>query len=94
MATLQLTQVYLEPTQKKAISAKAKSLGVKPSELIREAVDTYLAGMTAEELVLLDHASRQAADEFAAMSKQLDATNARLDRAFKEIEALRRKAAA
>lgn len=93
MATLQLTQVYLEPDQKKALSAKAKTQGVKLSEVIRDAVDTYLAGVTSEELKLLDAATRKAAEDFDAMSKQLDTTNAKLDRALAEIARLRRKAA-
>jgi len=94
MATLQLTQVYLEPSQKKALGEKAKSLGVKPSELIREAVNTYLAGVTVDELMLLDRATKQAGDDFAAMNSQLDETNTKLDRVFEEIDLLHRKAAA
>lgn len=94
MASLQLTQVYLEPGQKKALGVKAKSMGVKLSVLIREAVDTYLAGVTSEELMLLDRATKQAADDFTAMCAQLDNTNAHLDKAFQEIERLRKRAAA
>lgn len=94
MATLQLTQVYLEPGQKAALSKKAKTARVGVSEVIREAVDTYLAGITADELRLLDSATRQAAVELDAMARQLHETNNKLDRAFRTIEAMRRERAA
>lgn len=69
-------------------------MGVKPSELIREAVDTYLAGVTSDDLMLLDRATKKAADDFTAMCAQLDKTNANLDKAFQEIELLRKRVAA
>jgi hypothetical protein len=94
MATLQLTQVYLEPAQKKALGQKAKARGVKVSEVIRDAVDTYLAGVTSEELLLLDRATARAAEDFAAMGKQLDETNEKLDKTFAKIAVLRNRAAA
>lgn len=93
MATLELTQVYLDPQQKQALAAKARAEGVKVSELIRDAVDTYLAGITGEELELLDSATRRAADDLAAMARRLDETNGKLDAAFAEIERLRKEAA-
>jgi hypothetical protein len=94
MATLQLTQVYLDPKQKAALAKKAKTAKVGVSEVIRDAVDAYLAGMTVDELRLLDSASKQAAAELDAMSQQLKATNARLDNAFRAIAVMQAKAAA
>lgn len=94
MATLQLTQVYLDPNQKAALSKKAQAAKVGVSEVIREAVDAYLAGVTVEELRLLDSATKQAAAELDAMSKQLKATNAKLDQTFRAIGMMRMKAAA
>ena len=39
MATLQLTQVYLEREQKKGLQARAKANGTKVAEEVRRAVD-------------------------------------------------------
>ena len=94
MATLQLTQVYLEPNQKTALSKKAKAAKVGVSEVIRDAVDAYLAGITVDELRLLDSGTKQAAAELNAMVQQLKATNIKLDHAFRTIEAMQAKEAA
>ena len=94
MATLQLTQVYLEPTQKAALSKKAKAAKVGVSEVIRDAVDAYLAGITVDELRLLDSGTKQAAAELNAMVKQLKGTNTKLDDAFRTIAAMKVKEAA
>ena len=89
MASRQLTQVYLDAEQKAALQKRAKEKGSKVAEEIRNAVDTYLTGVSPEELELLDIASREAAKEFDAMSKTLDATNKKLDSVFKELEKVR-----
>ncbi len=91
MAGRQLTQVYLDAEQKTALQKKAKEKGSKVAEEIRSAVDNYLTGVTPEEMDLLDIASREAAKEFGAMSKVLDATNKKLDSVFKELEKMRAK---
>lgn len=89
MTTRQLTQVYLEPAQKKALQVRAKAKGTKVSEEIRSAVDAYLAGVTPEELELLDKASREAEKELGAMVRTLDATNRKLDAVFAELGRIR-----
>jgi hypothetical protein len=94
MANLQLTQVYLEPRQKSALSKKAKAAKVGVSEVIRDAVDAYLSGITVDELRLLDSGTKQAAAELDAMARQLKATNAKLDHAFRAIDSMHAKAAA
>lgn len=94
MATLQLTQVYLDPNQKAALSKKAKAAKVGVSEVIRDAVDAYLSGITVDELRLLDSATKQAGAELDAMAQQLKATNATVDNAFSTIATLQTKAAA
>ena len=94
MATLQLTQVYLEPAQKAALSKKAKAAKIGVSEVIRDAVEAYLAGMSIEDLRLLDSATKHAKAEFDEMTAQLKATNTKLDDAFRQIEAMRLKAVA
>lgn len=83
MAARQLTQVYLEPAQKAALQKRAKSKGTKLSEEIRAAVDTYLAGITAEELDVLDKATQEAEKHLVAMANQLKSTNKRLETVFR-----------
>ena len=88
MSTRLLTQVYLDPDQKMALQKRANAKGTKLSEEIRNAVNTYLAGVTTEELELLDAASREAEKELKAMAQTLDTTNTRLDAVFVELERL------
>jgi predicted urease superfamily metal-dependent hydrolase len=86
---LVLTQVYLEPKQKKALAAKAKATGRKSSDLVREAVDGLLLGVSPVELTQLDEATKRAEADIKAMVKALDA-NARNHKAFMaEITKLR-----
>jgi plasmid stability protein len=91
MATLQLTQVYLEREQKKALQARAKAHGTKVAEEVRRAVDAYLAGVTTEELGALDAGTQRAANHLAEMSADLDRVNARLDAAFSKLGGAERK---
>jgi Ribbon-helix-helix protein, copG family len=79
--SLVLTQVYLEPNQKKQLAAKAKAAGRKSSDLLREAVDALLLGVNPTELAQLDEASRRAEVDLKAMVKTLDA-NAKGHKAF------------
>jgi hypothetical protein len=91
--TLVLTQVYLEPQQKKQLAAKAKSSGRKSSDLVREAVDALLLGVSPTELAQLDEASKRAAADIKAMVKTLDA-NAKGHKSFMaEMTKLRAAAA-
>ncbi len=86
MAILRLTRVYLERGQKAALQKTAKEKGTKVAEEIRSAVDGYLTGATAEDLKLLNAASREARKHLDAMVEELDAVNAKLDAAFTEME--------
>ncbi len=86
MATLRLTQVYLKSAQKAALQKKAKAKGTKVAEEIRNAVDAYLTGVTAEDLKLLDVATREAKNHLDAVIEKLDAVNKKLDVAFAEME--------
>ena len=79
MATLELTQVYLEREQKSALQRRAKENGTKVAEEIRRAVDAYLAGISPEELRLLDEGTRKAEKHLKEMAGDLDRVNARLD---------------
>lgn len=86
MPSLQLTQVYLEQRQKDALQALAKTNGTKVAEEMRRAVDAYLAGISAEELRLLDEGTRNAQRHIVEMIDDLDAINSRLDAVFKKLE--------
>lgn len=89
---MELTQVYLEPEQKKGLRAKARAHGTKLAEEVRRAVDAYLAGVSPEELKLLDEGSRKAARHLNEMCQELDRINARLDEAFAQLVSTRTKA--
>jgi hypothetical protein len=81
MNTMVLTQTYLEPQQKKALTAQARQSGRKVSELMRDAVDAAIAGVTIEDLRTLDAGTRRAQTDLAAMLDELQ-TNAREHAAF------------
>ena len=85
MARMELTQIYLEPGQKKALQAKARAHGTKVAEEVRRAVDAYLAGISPEQLELLDAATRTAERHLNEMVRELDLINGRLDRAFAQL---------
>ena len=88
---MELTQVYLEPAQKKALQAKARARGTRLAEEVRRAIDVYLAGVSPEELELLDAGSRRAAHQLSEMTQDLDRINARLDEAFAMLSQRRAK---
>ena len=91
MSTLQLTQVYLEREQKKRLQARAKANGTKVAEEVRRAIDAYLAGVSSEELKLLDIGTRRAEKHLAEMAGELDRVNAKLDAAFAQLDRQHRK---
>jgi hypothetical protein len=82
---MELTQVYLEPEQKTQLQRRAKENGTKVAEEIRRAVDAYLAGISPEELRLLDEGTRKAEKHIMEMAGELDRINARLDAAFAQL---------
>lgn len=92
MATMELTQVYLEPGQKKALQARAKAHGTKVAEEVRRAVDAYLAGVAPEDLQLLDEGTRRAERHLKEMAQELDVINGKLDRAFAQLSHVAKKA--
>lgn len=91
MSTLQLTQVYLERDQKNALQARAKANGTKVAEEVRRAVDAYLAGISPEDLRLLDEGTRKAERHLSEMAEDLDRMNARLDATFATLDRQRRR---
>jgi predicted DNA-binding protein len=86
---LTLTQIYLEPEQKKSLAARAKEIGRKPSEAIRDAIDAYVAGVTIDDLKLLDVATQRAEKDLKEMVKVLDAGQKRAKTFFAEIEKIK-----
>jgi hypothetical protein len=86
MPTLQLTQVYLEREQKKGLQARAKANGTKVAEEVRRAVDAYLAGISPEDLRLLDEGTRKAQRHLSEMATDLDRVNAKLDAVFDRLD--------
>jgi predicted DNA-binding protein len=86
---LALTQIYLEPEQKKSLAARAKAIGRKPSEAIRDAIDAYVAGVTIDDLKLLDVATKKAEKDLKEMVKVLDAGQKRSNAFFAEIEKIK-----
>lgn len=87
---LVLTRVYLDAAQKKALAAKAKKMGRKSSDLVREAVDALLLGVNAVELKQLDEASKRAELDIKDMIATLDANTKRHKSFMAEIARLRR----
>ncbi|HEX6136620.1 MAG TPA: hypothetical protein VF059_03130 [Casimicrobiaceae bacterium] len=92
MAAMELTQVYLEHEQKKGLQARARANGTKVAEEVRRAVDAYLAGISTEDLRLLDEGTRKAERHLKEMATDLDRINARLDAAFAQLSRRRPKA--
>ena len=91
MSTLQLTQIYLEREQKKRLQARAKANGTKVAEEVRRAIDAYLAGVSPEELKLLEIGTRRAEKHLAEMAGELDRVNAKLDAAFAQLDRQHRR---
>lgn len=84
-----LTQVYLDPRQKAALQRKARSRGTKMSEEVRNAVDAYLGGLDAGEMLLLDAATLEAKRHLDAMIVDLDRMSANLERTLHALDRLR-----
>jgi hypothetical protein len=64
--------------------------GIKVAAEIRNAIDTYLAGITPQELEMLDAATRRAEQDIEEMIAIMHATNARIAKRHRAMELLRR----
>jgi hypothetical protein len=87
MSSLLPTNIRLDKAQKEALSEKAKAHGTTLSVESRKAVDAYLADVPADELMLIDEASRKAAREVEEMNAVLDAGYVRSEAFFAAIRA-------
>jgi hypothetical protein len=70
------TRTVASTVSRNPAEAKARAHGTKLAEEVRRAVDAYLAGMSPEELRLLDEGSRRAALHLDEMSRELDRDDA------------------
>ena len=84
-----LTNIYLEPAQRKYLEQCAKRNKSNLSAEARRAIDLYRDGISLDELTLLDDATRRAAEEIAEMNAILDRGLARAKDFFQQIDALR-----
>ena len=93
MSTMVLTQVYLEPIQKKALSGLAKKTGRSVSDLMRDAVDAALAGVTTDELKTLDQGTRKAQEDIQSMLTELKANTGEHNDFLRQMAKLQKAAA-
>ena len=88
MTNMVFTNIHLTPGQKKALQARAKKRNTNMSEEIRSAVDSYLSGVTPDELAMLDAATRAAETMLVEMANTLDEINRKAAAAFAELSRL------
>lgn len=89
-AAIQRIVVQATPNEKKAISAKAKKLGLPVSELMRRGAASYNSEKEDEELGSLADAAKTAADR---ASDSIDEVLAFVEASNKRIAAMEAKAA-
>jgi hypothetical protein len=90
MSEMVLTQVYLEREQKTALTHHAKQSGRSVSDLLRDAVDATVAGVSTDELRQLDLATQSAQKDIAEMVAQLAENTKNHKKFIREINALSR----
>ena len=88
-----LTQVYLEPSQKQALTSQAKKSGRKVSEIMRDAVDAAIAGVTLEEIQTLDMGTQRAQSDINAVLADLKCNSVEHTAFMREILKLQKSAA-
>jgi hypothetical protein len=93
MSSMVLTQVYLEPAQKQALTSQAKKSGRKVSELMREAVDTAIAGVTLDDLKFLDEGTKRTQGDITVMLAQLKGNTSEHTAFMRDIAKLQKAAA-
>ncbi|MBX3622259.1 MAG: hypothetical protein KF891_20025 [Rhizobacter sp.] len=84
-----LTNLYLEPGQRKFLEKQAKTNGTNLSAEARSAIDLYKAGVSKSELELLDLATRRAKEDLDAINATLDAGQRRAELFFAQIESIK-----
>lgn len=80
MATaMQNMMIYVTDSQKRQLRRQAKTRGTSVATEVRSAIDTHLSGVSADELAVLDAATRQAERDIQEMVERLERTNKKLD---------------
>jgi len=80
MATaMQNMMIYVTDSQKRQLRKQARTRGTSVATEVRSAIDTHLSGVSADELALLDAATRQAERDIREMVERLDRANKKLD---------------
>jgi ribosomal protein S20 len=92
MKAMQSTMVYLTQEQKDGLAKRARQRNTKVAAEIRSAVDAYLAGVSPQELEMLDAATRRARQEIDAMVKTADAILADHAAFLRDMRRLRKEA--
>ena len=87
--TMTLANVHLRKAQKHALQARAKAHGTNLAEEVRNAVDAYLAGVTTDELSMLDAATKHTATMLEEIASVLETTNRNVNRMFQQMAKLR-----
>lgn len=88
-----LTQVYLDAPQKKALTAQAKRAGRSVSDLMRDAVDAAILGVTLADIKLLDEGAKKARGDIAAILGELKANGKEHSDFMKQIARIRKASA-
>lgn len=91
MKAMQSTMVYLTQEQKTGLAKRAQERKTKVAAEIRSAVDAYLAGVTPQELEMLDAATRRAKQEIDGMLKIADEILASHAAFLREMRKLRKE---
>jgi hypothetical protein len=84
-----LTNVYLEPGQRKFLEKQAKANGSNLSAEMRSAIELYKAGVSLPDLELLDLATRKAKEDLDAINATLDGGQSRAELFFAQIESIK-----
>ncbi len=93
MSSMVLTQVYLEPAQKQALTVQAKKSGRNVSEIMRDAVDAAIAGVTLDDIQMLDISTQRVHSDINAMRSQLKDNTAEHTAFMREIAKLQKASA-
>jgi hypothetical protein len=91
LRAMQSTMVYLTQEQKSGLARRARQRRTKVAAEIRAAIDAYLAGVTPQELELLDAATRRAQQDIAEMLRTAEDIVASHTRFVRQMERLRRE---
>jgi hypothetical protein len=82
--------VYLTREQKEGLARRARERKTKVAAEIRSAIDAYLAGLTPQELELLDVATKRAKEDIDAMLETVNDMLRSHQRFMKDMQRLRK----